>query len=212
MLGRMLEEGEEKDRRQDEHVQKMPLISPMSVIKSLPCCLPQFPLVSAEDEHVHLARNKLESGPKEPRWSCFLAGGHCWVENRSRSLISLCSCLGNVCACTIAVSEGTGWAGAIGDGRAEDAWWAQLSSALQRGGSWQAGERGCRQTGSCRCSKNGHWEPSAPSLVAQPSCCRACGLCNLCAFPGSHHRCSRWSGGLCRDSSRGRARGVAHLT
>lgn len=68
MLGRMLEEGEE-DRRQDEHVQKMPPISLMSVIKSHPCCLPQFPLVSAEDEHVHLAHNKLESGPKEQRSS-----------------------------------------------------------------------------------------------------------------------------------------------
>lgn len=65
MLGRMLEEGEGKDRRRDEHMQKMPLISPMSVIKSHPCCLPQFPLVSAEDEHVHLAHRKLESGPKE---------------------------------------------------------------------------------------------------------------------------------------------------
>lgn len=50
-------------------MQKMPLMSPVSVVKSHPCCLPQFPLLSAEDEHVHLTHSALESGTKEQRSS-----------------------------------------------------------------------------------------------------------------------------------------------
>lgn len=38
-------------------------------VKSHPCCLPQFPFLSVEDEHVNLTQNSLGSGIKEQRSS-----------------------------------------------------------------------------------------------------------------------------------------------
>lgn len=73
-LGASVRKKAREKRGEDE--QKMPL---MSVVKSHPCCLPQFHFLCVEDEHVHLTHNVLESGTKEQR-SRLLAWGHSWVE------------------------------------------------------------------------------------------------------------------------------------
>lgn len=172
-------------------MQKMPLMSPVSVIKSHPCCLPQFPLVSAEDEHVHLTHKKLESGTREQRSShaaaASLQEGTAGWEERAGARFCFALAWGMFVPALQQRQRAPGGQGL--SVTVEQRMCSGLSSALQREGSSQAGERGCRQAGSCCCRKVGCWEPRACLLVAQPICRRACGLCSLCAFPGSCCRC-----------------------
>lgn len=95
-------------------MQKTALVSPVCVIKSHPWCLPQFPIVSAEDECVHLTHNKHGSGTKEQggshaRAASLQEGTAGWMK---RAGARFCFAL----AWGAAGSEGTGRAGAVGDG------------------------------------------------------------------------------------------------
>lgn len=100
-------------------MQKTALVSPVCVIKSHPCCLPQFPVVSAEEGRVHLTHKKRGSGTKEQRGSHARAASlqEGTAGRMKRAGARFCFAL----AWGAAGSEGTGRAGAVGDGCAEAA-------------------------------------------------------------------------------------------